>query len=254
MNGMVAAVWRDMQSTVFVAPMMILAACGGSNHDATNDAANETPDASAGPRVFDLDADAAGFVVAFADYPAGEEALYELDSGHEELPSTFAPKRGLRITGNNHSDDLFLFAKRRIDGLQPGRTYALTVDVELLSNSGSDCIGVGGAPGESVVVKTGGTTFEPAAVVDNNGYYGTNFDRGNQSTGGAHASVVGDLANGSDDCTGATWKRKTLNPSAPVAVIAGADGSAWIVVGADSGYEGLTTVYLTRITATLTPS
>src|ERR1700722_503038 len=66
-----------------------------------------------------------GFVGDFADYPVGTEDFYELSWGWENLLSQTELKKGLYLSGNNHSDDLWMYVKRRIDGLQPNTAYEL---------------------------------------------------------------------------------------------------------------------------------
>ena len=50
-----------------------------------------------------------GFTAIFADYPAGEgvDSFYELRSGYTEVPVPRAGM-GLFLSGNNHSDGLFM--------------------------------------------------------------------------------------------------------------------------------------------------
>ncbi|MXY74268.1 MAG: hypothetical protein F4Y83_04980 [Acidimicrobiia bacterium] len=64
--------------------------------------------------------------------------------------------------------------------------------------------------------------------------------------------VIGDLAH--PDLVDREYRIKTLdNSSSPVTVEADSAGSAWLIVGTDSGFEGLTRLYYDRITYTLTP-
>ena len=73
-------------------------------------------------------------------------------------------------------------------------SYLARFNVEIATNVPSGCIGVGGAPGESVWVKAGATTVEPVAI-DQGGQLRMNIDKGNQSNGGANAVVLGNVAN-----------------------------------------------------------
>jgi hypothetical protein len=46
----------------------------------------------------------------FADYPLGEESFYELSYELSNLPTPLNTNSGaLKQSGNNHSDDLFMF-------------------------------------------------------------------------------------------------------------------------------------------------
>ena len=62
---------------------------------------------------FDFSNETHGWVGGFADYPQGEEDFFELVFDHRELPENLDPSRkALFLSGNNHSDDLFMFLKR----------------------------------------------------------------------------------------------------------------------------------------------
>lgn len=67
--------------------------------------------AQGGALHLDLSRDLAGFTPLLADYPQGADAFYELDVSRQPIPIAGAGF-GLRLTGNNHSDDLFLGACR----------------------------------------------------------------------------------------------------------------------------------------------
>lgn len=191
----------------------------------------------------------AGWTVGFADYPAGDEEIYDLVAEVRQLPAPLdTTRRALFVSGSNRSDDLFMFLKRPVDGLTPGATYRVRFEVDLFTNEGSGCFGIGGAPGEAVVVKAGASTREPVRVPDSAGWYRMNVDKGNQSTGGADAIVLGDVANGSEECSGGAYRKKRLeDPEMRVRVTADPAGRTWLLIGTDSGYEGITSLYYDRM-------
>jgi hypothetical protein len=122
------------------------------------------------------------------------------------------------------------------------------------SNAPSDCIGTGGAPGESVILKAGASAIEPLPVLTENGLR-MNVDKGEQAAGGPAASVVGNIANGLpcdavNDTPYATLMRRHTHP---VPVTANSDGELWLLVGTDSGFESLTALYYERIDVALLP-
>lgn len=187
------------------------------------------------------------FAGGFADYPEGEEAFYELAYGLAPLPDDLAGGvTALRITGNNHSDDLFMFVKRQMTGLEPSTGYRLRFIVKIASNAPKGALGIGGALGEAVTVKAGATTAEPVARAVE-GFVEMNVDKGNQANGGADASVLGHIAV-SNTKDGTRHRFKTLR-SRTLSARTDADGKLWILVGTDSGFEGTTTLYYARIAA-----
>lgn len=205
------------------------------------------------PRVliftFDLEGDAGDWEAGFADYPEGDAALYQLESQWTQaLPSPLEPQGAIYISGSNQSDDLFMFIKRRLTGLKPDTRYALTFGVEIATNADSGCFGIGGAPGEDVVVKAGATEHEPLPDQQSQGNLRMNIDHGDQSNGGSDAIVIGNVAGSQTDCTDDVYELKTLdNEDTPFEVFTGGEGALWALFATDSGFEGTTSIYFTRM-------
>ena len=161
------------------AALLIGASFGGCSGRPTEptDALTFSLDFSRGPQ---------GFVAGFADYPPDHADAYELTSGYRALPPPLESQSALFISGVNRSDDLFMFFKGPIGGLSPGARYGVTVSVEIATDTPAGCVGVGGAPGESVWIKAGATAVEPLPVRDGS-YLRMNVDIGSQSAGGTQA-------------------------------------------------------------------
>jgi len=190
----------------------------------------------------------------FADYPAGQEGTYGFLWSYGPVPRGVEGRtRGILMGANNHSDDLFMYLKRRVDGLLPGREYAVRLTVTFATREGAGCVGIGGAPGESVYVKAGAAAVEPVAEVDDQGWYRLNVDKGNQARGGRNARVIGDVAHPDLSCDGSGWAVKTLTMADSQAVVVRADsgGRLWLLGGTDSGYEGNTTLVYLAVEAVL---
>jgi hypothetical protein len=203
---------------------------------------------------FDFAEGPLGFVAGFADYPPAHEEIYELTSGHRALPAPLASQSGLFLSGVNRSDDLFMYFKGPIGGLTPGASYAVEVSVEIATSTPTGCVGVGGAPGESVWIKAGVTAEEPVAVMVGS-HLRMNIDIGRQSNGGTQAVVLGNVANSRQCEQSPEWELKALeSQSTPAGISVPADGRAWVLIGVDSGFESRTEVYFTRASVTLTPS
>ncbi len=202
---------------------------------------------------FDFANGAQGWSAGFSDYPAGQEAFFELASGIKPLPSPLDQTRtGFFISGNNHSDDLFMFLKVRITGLKPATAYNAGFHVEFATNESKECVGIGGAPGKSVWVKTGASAIEPQPVLQSNGQFLMNIDKGNQSVGGKDATVVGTVENSSTDCQQPVYETKMLANAGPFTVRTDAAGRLWFLLGTDSGFEGTTSLYYRQFRAALT--
>ena len=197
---------------------------------------------------FTFQSDVEGWTAGFADLPADfDPSIYELDSGHRPLPPDLEG-HGLYIQGHNRSDDLFMFFKRRIDGLREDANYEVFVSLDLATNVPSGSFGIGGSPGESVFVKVGASAVEPLAAGEN---LRMNIDKGNQATGGEAMVVVGNVTH--PEVAGEEYRLKSLdNAGNPVRVTTDGKGGLWLIVGTDSGFEGLSRFYYARIACTLT--
>ena len=121
-----------------------------------------------------------GFVADFADYPPDNEEIYELTSDYRQLPDPLESTSALYLSGVNRSDDLFMFFKGQVGGLVPGARHEVSVSAEIATDTPAGCIGVGGAPGESVWIKAGASEVEPLPVLEGS-YLRMNIDVGNQT-------------------------------------------------------------------------
>ena len=203
---------------------------------------------------FDFNNGENGWVAGFADYSPITDGM-DLQSGIAPIPVEAASGSGFMLHGNNHSDDLFMFLKRRIgaaEGVRPFGQYVIDYEIRLVSPAPQGCGGIGGAPGESVYLKAGGSGPEPRVdLVD--GHYRMTVDIGAQSQGGTAASLVSDITNGLP-CTGYPLYAPIVRSHRHAQVVqAGPDGTLWLLVGTDSGFEGITTLYYQQIDVTLTP-
>lgn len=155
------------------------------------------------------------------------------------------------LSGNNRSADLFMFLKRKISGLSPSSKYRVELKVTFLSNASKDCVGIGlgGSPGESVWLKFGYAEQEP--LQDG---FTLNVPKGDQSQDGTQAKVQGNIATAGGRCDSSVYQTKTLkNAEKALDLTTNADGSVWLFVGTDSGFEGKTTLYYQQIEVKFTP-
>lgn len=223
----------------------------------------EAPDPTAGPNpirlVYDFEDLDDGWVADFTDFGAGtgpQDVVVEagvappgLDGGRRDY---------LHVAATNRSDDLFAYLRRQVDvGLQPTTGYRVSFAVTFASNAPSGCVGVGGAPGESVWVKVGASPEQPEPVTVD-GETRLSVDKGNQSSGGRFAGVAGVVANGirceeALDQVPTPYAEVTLRHALALPVTTDDDGAVWLFVGTDSGFESRTSVYYDRIEVTLTP-
>jgi cyclophilin family peptidyl-prolyl cis-trans isomerase len=210
---------------------------------------------AAGARDYDFDFAVGqhGFTAGFADLPTNyDKNFYALTSDYCPAPAELGGKKALLISGMNHSDDLWMFWRKKLIGLAPGSLYEASFDLQLASSAPAGAVGIGGAPGESVYIKAGASAAEPRPVADKAGDLRLSVDKGNQSLPGSAASLLGHAAK-PDDGTEKFALLQRDNRTAKLRVRTAADGSLWVFFGSDSGFEGETTLYYTNFTAVLEP-
>lgn len=209
---------------------------------------NENPDAVKSiESTFETGFD--GWSGDLADYSvAMDTTITEFSVKLAALPAPLdTKKKAVRIQSHNRSDDMFMFLKKKVTGLDPARTYNVTFEIDLGTQYPTNSIGIGGSPGSSVYLKAGASPKEPVKVAKD-GFYEFNLDKSNQATGGKDLILVGTASNGTaDSVIHKIVKHTTV--SKPLAVKPNDKGELWLCVGTDSGFEGLTVLYYDRIKA-----
>jgi hypothetical protein len=209
---------------------------------------------------FDFRNGALGWQAGFADYPptTDKNGFYQLLAEVRTLPPELGVNgTGFYIQGNNHSDDLFMFIKRRLnsdDGIVAGQTYQITYTLVFASSVQSGCVGVGGSP--AVTLKAGASPAEPIALFDSSpliSWLRMNVGK-DPNQGNIAASPTGTIANGIPCGSGQNSYVSIQRTHQHTSLVnANAKGELWLLIGTDSGFEGLTALYYQRIAVTLTP-
>lgn len=201
---------------------------------------------------YNFSAGAEGWIGDFADYPnePSVEQFYQLEFSHTGLPAPLNTTDGaLKLSGINKSDDLFMFIKKKITGLEAGKKYTVNLTIDFATDVANNMVGIGGSPGESVFVKAGAVALEPKKMINTSeNWFRMNIDKNNQSNSGNDMKVIGNFANGTNVNT---YTIKQLSTITPITVQANPQGEIWLVVGTDSGFEGRTTIYYNSVKATI---
>ena len=214
--------------------------------------------------IYDFNESAHDWQPGFCDYPANEydQSSYDLHADYTVANIEGIDRNVFALSGNNHSDDLFMYLKKKISGLKPETEYTMIYEVQFASDARESSVGAGGGPGSSVYVKVGASANEPKSVIDETGNYTMNIDKGNQSADGEDMIVIGNIAP-PDEADGYLIVTRSNSPSAsgtseaydkPLNVKTNSKGELWLIVGTDSGYEGVTTLYYTSISVILSTS
>ncbi|RFU70649.1 protease complex subunit PrcB family protein [Peribacillus saganii] len=190
----------------------------------------------------------------FTDLPVKyDKNSFELEFGHKPIPLIDKKlAKALMLSGHNRSDDLFMFAKKKIgqeEGLLPNTNYEVQVELTLYTNADPGLSGIGGAPGESVFIKAGAATVEPKPIVRNTDHR-LNIDKGEQAASGKNAVVIGNAAKEKE--SQAMFDKKTLKSSEMIIAKTDSKGELWLMFGSDSGFEGKSSLYYEKASFSLT--
>jgi hypothetical protein len=137
-----------------------------------------------------------------------------------------------------------------LNGLKPNTTYLVRFNFQIATNAPTGCLGVGGAPGDSVYVKAGATQIEP--ITDTRTQL-INIDKGNQSMGGRDMFVLGTIARSeATTCSDAPFEFKQFDSQATAfEATTDSNGELWVIIGTDSAFESRTSLFYSNITVEL---
>ena len=217
----------------FLAILMVFAGCASDSDSAAISIFSQN---------FDFTADLHGWQHGFSEYPPQDSAAYELRYAYVVEPTG---TNSVMLSGNNRSTNLFMYLKRKLDGLRPNTVYTLTFNVSLFSNGQL----LTGAVPENVYLKVGATGIEPKSVIDRTQYV-MNIDKGIQGESGDDMITIGNVATPSGNYSQITRTNST-NADAPFQVKSNSRGEIWLIVGTDSGSTGTTTLYYSKVYVTL---
>ena len=226
----------------FISTIGLLSGCGGS-----------TSEPSIGTDInYSFAQNTDGWEVGYSDYSTLTKPT-DVEQVHAVVPIPGASK-ALYMGGTNLSDDLLLYTTRKVTGLLPNATYTGRFTATFASDAPAGCAGVGGSPGESVwlIGAASGTKPENRQTRED---FRLNISRGNQSTAGDSSDVIGTIGVSGIPCTGNNRHAaiKTLGPSKWIPFTTDDTGSAWILVGLDSGFESYSRIWLQSVKFTYQP-
>lgn len=192
---------------------------------------------------FDFSQDDSGFESVFADYHDDGHNFETFEMAYERILIPGTTTQGLRLQGHNRSDDLFMGIVKELTGLKPSTAYTLTLSFTLYTEAEAGSIGIGGSPADSVYVKAGFANQAPIVSKGNEDLWVLNIDKGQQSQGSTLIPVLGTMAKPEGSEPGFVSKgfEVTLDLETD------ASGKVWLIIGTDSGFEGLTIYYLDDI-------
>jgi hypothetical protein len=194
---------------------------------------------------FDFSQEQHGWQHGFAQYPAGpdDSVYYELKYAYQSEPGG---SKSIMLSGNNRSTELFMYLKRKLEGLSPNTVYTLTFNVSLFADAQQVSTV---AAGESVFLKVGATGIEPKSLIDRDRFI-MNIDKGDLNESGDDMISIGDLSTPAGTYTQIT-RTNSSNTNSPFEVKSNSRGEIWLIVGTDSGASGKTTLYYSKIYLTL---
>jgi hypothetical protein len=187
-----------------------------------------------------------GWQSLFSDYPVGSETFYELEFLNTYLPVPLDQSiKALKISGNNHSDDLFSAIYRKFENLQPDKVYKVTFNIDFASNAPIGGVGVGGDP--NLFIGVGGINYQPDNYIDNLNTYRPNFVSKIQSgLSNEVFQIIGNIGVSATYPTPYTIINRN-NIDTQLFLKSDSQGQIWLMIATDSGFEATTTLYFKAI-------
>jgi len=241
---------KNLLAALAVSGVLTLAACGGGDW-IPNPYDQHLPDPVASTVTIDFNTGIDEWRSDVADY-GDKDRPTEVASGWRDLPAPLSGK-GYYLAAHNNSDDVLTYVTRQLHGFVKNAQYNVTFELRYATDAGTGCAGVGGSRGDSVYMVAAANYFNINTVQQPDLRYRVNLDRGNQGTSGTQGKVLGTQGVAGLGCAGGTWASTTRKSSEPIVVRADTDGNFWIMLGADSGFEGTNAVYLQGATVNITP-
>lgn len=190
---------------------------------------------------YDFGENEQSWIPGFTDYSIPEtpeaEAVYDWKYYYGDTAKAANGQKVIMLSCNNVNSDVFMFLKKRVDGLRPNTNYNLVFDISIATNA---------LAGEGVILKVGGSDLEPKKVIENN-YYSLNLDKGSSLNSGESLVSLGDIG---QNPTSDSYEYQIRNNAAtlyPLIVKTNSKGELWLIVGTDSLLEGYNAVFYSKI-------
>lgn len=179
----------------------------------------------------------------FAFAKTGTESTVKFGLKQEVLPSVLkSTLHGLKLEGENQSDSLFLFIKKKVSNLDPSKTYKVAYQIDMAS-SFPDTIG---SSGRIIYLKAGASTTEPSKL-PGTAIFTSTIDNGTLAKSGKEMLLLGNIGNGLDSTYYRSISRNNANLA--VQVKPSAAGEIWLCIGVNTRYKGNINLYFDRIYA-----
>jgi hypothetical protein len=191
-----------------------------------------------------------GWVAGFSDFPAtAEDSLrFDLRYEHKEV-GNFG--KAMTLSGNNVNKDLFFFIKKQLTGLPANANFTITFEVTVVCESK---YALYSSWGQNMYLKAGASATEPKSVIDK-GEFEMNIDKGAINTeSGIDMFAMGNLVTSPTDTEYVNITITNTSKDLPFEVKSNSKGELWLIVGADSDYQGFCGVNFSKVTAVLTYS
>lgn len=225
-------------------PLIVFGSFTGCN---LSNSGTEEPDAV---REYDFRESEASWEPFFTDYNINQEENMNLQAAYRSLPEPLdTTDRGHFISAVNRSDDVKMMFRKQIENLEPESRYNVQFEIRFATEVPSGCVGIGGPPGEAVRVIADASQVRPEPFIKDD-YYRLNIQHEGDSQQWYQNAQLGNIANSRECEDGYQYIIKEV-ASGPEhsTVMSDEKGSAWLMFGTRSGFEGQTDLYYTYFRA-----
>jgi hypothetical protein len=191
-----------------------------------------------------------GWVHGFSDFPATAEDSVRFALKYE-YKDVGGRGKAITLSGNNENKDLFFFIKKQLTGLPANANFTITFEVDVICESKN---AIYNSVGQNIYLKAGASPTEPKSVIDA-GNFEMNIDKGSiNEESGVDMMAIGNLVTSPNGLEYVAITRTNTFTDMPFQAKSNSKGELWLIVGADSDYQGLCGVNFSKVSAVLTYS
>lgn len=194
--------------------------------------------------ITDFESGENAYEYGFANYREDNESDYLLNAQILDIPDSSS--KGYYMSGSNQSRSLLMYITKNIIAL-PNANYNIKINFDIATNIKSD-ISEQSNTNQNVFIKAGAAGIPFSPIIDNEGYYRSNWDIGNLNSSGPDGKTLGtaEKVNSNDD----SYQYKSYSGIFRAAT--DDDGILCILIAAETGMPSVASLFFDNIVLEIT--
>ncbi len=209
-----------------IAVSIILTSCFGLDDDSAADVRFS---------FFDFKEDAQGWTGDFANYTEASRVNLQLEVNRTDIPEKLGDSKSIKFSVNNLNEDLLMFMKRQVQGLDSNATYKIECEVRLISEMITDTSNIEDSK-SMIYFKYGSSKIEPVTeFMENDSKHEFSLDAGDADKDGSDLKFIGRL--GFPQSADQPKVHNITSYHKPIFVQTDNNGKLWLVFGIETKHD-----------------